>query len=331
MTIIPFKTAHASNADGTIDPVSRFAWGENIGWLDFGTTAGNVHVTDTELTGYAWSENAGWISLNCSNTSSCAANDFKVGNDVDGNLSGYAWSENAGWIDLNPSGGGVTIDGNGEFSGYAWGENIGWIDLNCATDNSCSSVDYKVATDWRPLGARPMPHGGAPNAGLMDQNALAFTINNNANSTDLPEVTVDLSGGPNTAAVVISEDPNFFTEKHIPYDATSARNHASFTLTGSPGVKTLYAKFCTSWNLCSGAFSASIVLNPPPAVAPVPPSPAPAASPYDINSDGRVDIYEFNQMLVAWGPQTSPDPSDYDHDGVVDIYDFNLLMTNWTL
>lgn len=145
----------ASSTDGTIDSTYKYAWGENIGWINFGTTEGNVHITDSALSGYAWAENIGWISLNCSNDSSCSTVDYKVSNDGEGNLSGYAWSENTGWINFNPTYGGVSIDSNGDFSGYAWGENIGWIVFNCATTNSCGTVDYKVKTDWRPQSARP--------------------------------------------------------------------------------------------------------------------------------------------------------------------------------
>ena len=145
----------ASTTDGTIDSTDKYAWGENIGWINFGTAEGNVHITDSVLTGYAWSSKAGWISLNCSNTDSCATVDYKVANDGAGNLSGYAWGENMGWIDLNPTNGGVSVDSNGEFSGYAFGPKIGWIVFNCVTTNSCATVDYKVKTDWRPQASRP--------------------------------------------------------------------------------------------------------------------------------------------------------------------------------
>lgn len=146
--------AAASSVDGTIDATAKYAWSENVGWINFGTSEGNVHVTDTGLTGYAWGENVGWISMNCSNGNSCGTVDYKVSNDGAGTLSGYAWSENTGWISFNPTGGGVTIGSTGAFSGYAWGENIGWIVFNCATTNSCGTVDYRVQTDWLPSSVR---------------------------------------------------------------------------------------------------------------------------------------------------------------------------------
>ena len=77
----------ASNVIGSIDGTNRYAWGENIGWVDFGTANGGVTITDTSLSGYALSETAGWIYLG------------NIVNNGNGVLSGYAWSENTGWID----------------------------------------------------------------------------------------------------------------------------------------------------------------------------------------------------------------------------------------
>ncbi|MBI4094227.1 MAG: hypothetical protein HY436_00275 [Candidatus Liptonbacteria bacterium] len=162
--------ARASTTDGTVDATNRYAWSENTGWIDFGSTAGNIHITDSALTGYAWGENIGWVSLNCSNTSSCATVDYKVANNNEGTLSGYAWSENAGWIQFDPSAGGVTINSSGVFSGYAWGENIGWISFNCSNTTSCATVDYKISTDWRPASARSTPStttSGGGNLGFV--------------------------------------------------------------------------------------------------------------------------------------------------------------------
>lgn len=157
----------ASSTDGTIDSSDKYAWSENAGWLNFGTSQGNVHVTDSALSGYAWAENIGWISLNCSNDSSCATVDYKVANDGEGTLSGYAWSENAGWVNFNPTYGGVTINSSGEFLGYAWGENIGWVVFNCSTTSSCGTVDYKVKTDWRPQSTRAAATSSSTGSGLI--------------------------------------------------------------------------------------------------------------------------------------------------------------------
>jgi hypothetical protein len=153
----------ASTTDGTIDPTGKYAWSENIGWINFGSAEGNVHITDTGLTGYAWTENSGWISLNCSNDASCLAVDYKVANDGNGTLSGYGYGENVGWINFNPTGGGVTINALGVFEGYAWGENTGWIMFNCSANTSCLTVDFKVKTDYIPSNARPSAATPTPN------------------------------------------------------------------------------------------------------------------------------------------------------------------------
>ncbi|MHC4076520.1 MAG: hypothetical protein ACYSRZ_08960 [Planctomycetota bacterium] len=112
-----------------IDPYNdnmQFAWGENIGWLNFDPSMGDgVQVASGAVTGFVWAENIGWINLSPSTYGG-------VFNDGSGNLSGYAWGENVGWINFEPTYGGVTIDSDGNFDGYAWGENIGWINQFCS-------------------------------------------------------------------------------------------------------------------------------------------------------------------------------------------------------
>lgn len=122
-----------------IDPAddgSRFAYGENLGWLNgdpSGTPRPGMRVGDLRLGGYLWSENAGWINLTCDNRQTCATHAYGVVNDGHGVLSGYAWGENIGWINFAPAGGGVMIDpATGIFSGMAWGENVGWIAFGSA-------------------------------------------------------------------------------------------------------------------------------------------------------------------------------------------------------
>ena len=117
-------TVFASTTLGTIDSTYKYAYGENVGFIDFGSTAGNVQVTDSALTGYAYGENIGWINLSGITNSN-------------GTLSGYAWGENVGFIDFSK----VTIGNDGVFSGSAYGENIGWITFG--------TTNNKVATDWR--------------------------------------------------------------------------------------------------------------------------------------------------------------------------------------
>lgn len=151
ITAFPLSVS-ASTTDGVISVVNAYAWAENIGWINFGSSQGNVHITSAGMTGYAWGENTGWISLNCSNTGSCSTVDYGVDNNGFGVLTGYAWGENIGWVNFSPTGGGVSIDPSGVFGGWAWGENTGWISFNCSNTNTCSSVSYFISTDYRPDG-----------------------------------------------------------------------------------------------------------------------------------------------------------------------------------
>lgn len=248
----------ASSTDGTIDSSAKYSWGENIGWLNFGTTEGNIHVTDSALTGYVWAENIGWISLNCSNDSSCATVDYKVANNGEGTLTGYAWSENTGWINFNPTYGGVTVNSSGEFLGYGWGENIGWIVFNCSTTNSCATVDYKVKTDWRPQSARTTPtpapsSGGSPPPSPTEpEGGFKFFITPDTATSGV--ITLNFDGGPDAEQIAISDNPNFSPATYINYSTSTA-----WTLSGAFGEKTLYVKFSNKYGRYSKVLSDTVL------------------------------------------------------------------------
>jgi hypothetical protein len=120
--------ALASTTNGTVDSTDHYAWGENVGFVDFK----NITITDTALAGSAYGENIGWIDLST------------VTNTNAGVLGGYAWGENIGWVDFSKT----TIGVDGVFTGGAYGENIGWITFG--------TTNNKVLTDWRPLSVRPV-------------------------------------------------------------------------------------------------------------------------------------------------------------------------------
>ena len=123
---------HAQTAN--IDFTNKWAWGTNIGWINFRPTDGGVTVYEDHLEGYAWGENIGWIRLGnyigggAYTYANTTKDNYGVNRDPSGNLSGYAWSANVGWINFNPTHGGVNIHPiTGSFTGHAWGENVGWI------------------------------------------------------------------------------------------------------------------------------------------------------------------------------------------------------------
>jgi len=160
--------AFAHGQTGNIDPANKWAWGTNIGWINFRPTDGGVTVFEDHLEGYAWGENVGWIRLGSyegggaytyANTS---ATNYGVNRDAAGNLSGCAWGTNIGWISFNPSDGGVRIDPiTGSFEGDAWAENVGWIRFK----NNDSAVEFNVVA----LNVIAVTSGDANGDGIVDQ------------------------------------------------------------------------------------------------------------------------------------------------------------------
>ncbi len=55
-----------------------------------------------------------------------------------------------------------------------------------------------------------------------------------------------------------------------------------------------------------------------------------AAQAADTNSDDKIDILDFNALMVNWGKEETGNIADFDNNGRVDIFDFNLLMIYWT-
>lgn len=56
----------------------------------------------------------------------------------------------------------------------------------------------------------------------------------------------------------------------------------------------------------------------------------------DVNKDNKIDVLDFNSLMVNWGAAVSAAGAgsvavaDFSGDGKVDILDFNMLMVNWT-
>lgn len=167
-------------ATGTITNSNAYAWGENIGWINFKANGGNVTVTDTKITGFAWSPNYGWINLSPTNGG--------VTNTTSGQLGGYAWSSSLGWINFS----GANIDANGEFTGTigTQGSTVGRINFSCA---SCT-----VVTDWQPeTTPTPTSQSSTSRNGGSD-NGNDSSTDNPPNNTTTNNGDVSSNGGNNT-------------------------------------------------------------------------------------------------------------------------------------
>ncbi len=174
--------AVASPTNGTIDSSGQYAWSNQSGWINFGVSQGDIHITDSALTGFAWSANYGWLNLSPATGG--------VINNGAGVLSGYAWGAALGWINFA----GVTIDNAGIFHGNAAGDIIGTLAFDCA---HCA-----VATDWRPASVRsiatpvPVPGGGVEGGSLA---GFFPVITDNSALTIAPAAKLPLSAPGVTA------------------------------------------------------------------------------------------------------------------------------------
>jgi len=133
-------SAFTTHAATTIDPVNRYAYGANVGWLDaVADTNNGTVIGDYVCSGYIYSANVGWINLGSGAPAdgiyyqNNAATDFGVNNDGLGNLSGYAWGANIGWLTFEQTYGQPKVNMlTGQLSGYVWSANCGWISLSNA-------------------------------------------------------------------------------------------------------------------------------------------------------------------------------------------------------
>jgi hypothetical protein len=76
----------------TINPVNKYAYGANLGWLNFENTgASAINIKNGKFSGYVWSANCGWISL--SNAFAYVQTDHILPGPLDVNGLPIAWEK----------------------------------------------------------------------------------------------------------------------------------------------------------------------------------------------------------------------------------------------
>jgi hypothetical protein len=206
------------SAATTIDPVNKYAYGGNLGWLDWsGDTVNGASVNDYYCSGYIYAANVGWINLgggspvNQVHYQNNSAADFGVNNDGLGNLRGYAWGANIGWVNFESTGAPAINLKTGRFSGYVWSANCGWLSLSNAfafvqTDHI---LPGPLSTNGLPIpwlvsnfGTTNInPNADADGDGMSNaQEYLAGTDPNNAN--DFLRITAESFGAGGTTAML---------------------------------------------------------------------------------------------------------------------------------
>lgn len=129
-----------SLAATTIDSANKYAFGANIGWMDWrGDTNNGAVIGEYVCSGYIYSANCGWINLGSGTPTNgiyyqnLDASDFGVNQDGLGNLRGYAYGANIGWINFESTGAPAVNLATGNLSGCAYSANCGWISLSNAS------------------------------------------------------------------------------------------------------------------------------------------------------------------------------------------------------
>jgi len=191
----------AGAAATTIDAANKYAYGANIGWMDWrGDTNNGAVIGEYVCSGYIYSANCGWISLgNGSPTNSIryqnvSANDFGVNNDGLGNLRGYAYGANIGWINFENTGAPRVDLRTGVITGFVYSANCGWISLS----NSVA----RVQTD-------------TIDPGQLDANGLpiAWELLNFGHTGVDPNADPDGDGMSNRQEYLAGTDPNSAASK----------------------------------------------------------------------------------------------------------------------
>jgi fibronectin type III domain protein len=131
--------ALSATAASTIHPENRYAYGFNIGWMDWRTDgASGAAIGLNVCSGYIYASNVGWIHLgngapaNGISYQNDTTSDFGVNHDGCGNLRGYAYAANIGWVRFEEKGAPRLDLATGKLSGFIYGANAGWISLSNA-------------------------------------------------------------------------------------------------------------------------------------------------------------------------------------------------------
>ncbi|HSU56450.1 MAG TPA: thrombospondin type 3 repeat-containing protein [Candidatus Dormibacteraeota bacterium] len=152
------RSAVSVHAATSINPTNKFAYGANIGWMDWrGNTNSGAVIGEYVCSGYLYAANVGWINLgsnapaNGIQYQNNSATDYGVNHDGLGNLRGFAWGANIGWLNFESNGAPRVNLATGKLSGSIYSANCGWLSL--------SNAFAVVQTDHIPAGADSNANG----------------------------------------------------------------------------------------------------------------------------------------------------------------------------
>lgn len=163
-------------------------------------------------------------------------------------------------------------------------------------------------------------------ASKISSNAQTVTLTETGAATGIFSggIAFILSGSPITGSLAYQGDGT------VSYSWTDFQDSAD---TGSGGTASFSGTTPGGGGGGGGGSNGAVAAAPAPAPAPAPvcgrPSLA-ASKRADTNDDGKVNILDFNSLMVNWGRTNTGNVADLDLNCKVDLFDFNSLMIYWT-
>lgn len=210
----------------------------------------------------------------------------------------YAWSDFDGFVNFAASGSNVHIT-DAALTGYAWSKNGGWINLAPAGSGVHNDAQGNLSGY-----AWGSAEGFINFSGVsIDSNGLFHGL---ATGPVINGITYGINFDCSTCKVTTD-----WRQASVRTAPSSPPAPSTLTDAGGGGV-------LTSALSVGAQSSLSCMYDPSVPVS------------ADINNDGTVGIFDFNQLMVHWG-EVGQEPADINHDCVVGLFDFNQLMVAWTI
>ncbi len=160
---------------------------------------------------------------------------------------------------------------------------------------------------------------------ITDGSGISISVVMKYDATGIDESTVKPYLFNGTSWVEITPFTRDTVNKTITFSVSSVQT--PYVVFGQPLASTSSGGSTTSSSGSSGGGGGGVAVS---TITNTPVTLSAAAQKVDANKDNKIDVLDFNTLMVNWGKTTANNVADFNSDGKVDIFDFNALMINWT-